>query len=519
MHWSERIANELIERYPDRQTYVCAAGISPSGAVHIGNFREIVTAYFVTKALRKQGRKVRFIFSWDDFDRFRKVPAGVDPGFEQYIGMPYVEVPCPFGCHASYAEHYEKEFELALAEFGIEPEFIYQSREYQSRRYNSLMLHAIRHRTEIYDILHAFKTGGAHDQERAVYYPVQVYCEECRRDTTTIQQFDEQTERLGYACICGHRGTLSILQATHMKLQWKIDWPMRWKMENVAFEPGGRDHSSETGSYNVSKVISENIFGNPAPSYAAYEFISMKGSHAKMSSSSGSNYTPGDLLKVYAPENILFMFAKYQPNAPFHIGLDEDVIRNYTEYERYRNPAASKELSPDIEAALELSMPDSHPGRAPKFSQLSGILPLVNFDYRLLQELLHRVGESYAKEQLEPTARRAEYWIKHWYPQKLITVKEHPDHQRYETLDSLERQWLHTVCDLLKDAELTGSTRMEKIYAICHHDDKKMMKQNQKRLFSLIYQLVLGRDEGPRIPILIEGVGVHRMLDLLNFQK
>ncbi|MGV2644915.1 hypothetical protein GNF86_26765, partial [Clostridium perfringens] len=55
-----------------------------------------------------------------------------DPAFEKFIGMPYVEVPCPFGCHSSYAAHYEQEFEASLAAFGIQPEFIYQSREYQS---------------------------------------------------------------------------------------------------------------------------------------------------------------------------------------------------------------------------------------------------------------------------------------------------------------------------------------------------------------------------------------------------
>ena len=50
-----------------------------------------------------------------------------------------------------------------------------------------------------------------------------------------------------------------------MKLNWKIDWPMRWMIEDVIFEPGGRDHSSETGSYNVSKEIARKIFNREAP--------------------------------------------------------------------------------------------------------------------------------------------------------------------------------------------------------------------------------------------------------------
>jgi lysyl-tRNA synthetase class I len=88
VHWAEKIAKQLIQNHPERQTFVCASGISPSGSVHIGNFREIVTTYFVTKALGKYKKNVRFIFSWDDFDRFRKVPMNIDPAFERYIGMP-----------------------------------------------------------------------------------------------------------------------------------------------------------------------------------------------------------------------------------------------------------------------------------------------------------------------------------------------------------------------------------------------------------------------------------------------
>ena len=77
MHWSDRIAQEIIRRRPDKEEYVCAAGISPSGSIHIGNFRDIATSYFVVKALRRQGKKARLLFSWDEFDRLRKIPVNV----------------------------------------------------------------------------------------------------------------------------------------------------------------------------------------------------------------------------------------------------------------------------------------------------------------------------------------------------------------------------------------------------------------------------------------------------------
>ncbi|AIQ68873.1 lysine--tRNA ligase [Paenibacillus graminis] len=517
MHWSEKIASRLIDNHPGQQTFVCASGISPSGHIHIGNFREIVTTYFVSRALEKAGKQVRFIFSWDDFDRFRKVPVQVDPSFGQYIGRPYTQVPCPYGCHTSYAEHFEQEFEEALQAFGIRPEFIYQSKEYQSRRYAPGILHALRSRGEIYDILMSFKTGKASEADRAAFYPVSIYCADCGRDSTTVHSFEEEKALLTYSCACGHHSSLSVPEADNIKLQWKIDWPMRWNMEQVLFEPGGRDHSSETGSYNVASVISERIFGKAPPMYEPYEFIRIKGSFAKMSSSSGNNYTPDDLLKVYAPENILFLFAKYQPGAAFHIGMDEDVLRNYTEYERYRKAYDSHTLTDDLRAAVELSLIDPMDDNTPGFGPVAGLLPLIHFDRQLLLEIMTRNGEKVDVKRLEQTAERAEYWVKHWMPQKLVTVNTRRDDARYETLEAHERGWLDAFCRLLRAGGMEDEPLMTEIYAICYDEDKKRMKNNQKRLFTLIYQLVLGRETGPRIPVLIQAVGMEKLLALLDF--
>ena len=83
MHWSEEIAKRVIERNPNKEEYVCAAGISPSGSIHIGNFRDVVTSYFVVRALQKMGKKARLLFSWDEYDRCRKIPATVAARFRR----------------------------------------------------------------------------------------------------------------------------------------------------------------------------------------------------------------------------------------------------------------------------------------------------------------------------------------------------------------------------------------------------------------------------------------------------
>ena len=79
-HWADQMADKIIREKGDLDSYTCASGITPSGTVHLGNFREIITVDLVVRALRDRGKKVRFIYSWDDYDVFRKVPANMpDP--------------------------------------------------------------------------------------------------------------------------------------------------------------------------------------------------------------------------------------------------------------------------------------------------------------------------------------------------------------------------------------------------------------------------------------------------------
>lgn len=520
MHWAYEIAEDLIQKYPDRKTFVCASGISPSGSVHIGNFREIVTTFFVVKALRNLGKQTRFILSWDDYDRFRKVPGNIDPSFEKYIGMPYADIPDPYGCHASYAEHFEKELEASAGAFGIDAEFIYQSKEYRSGRYNEHILQALKHRKTIYDIVTQFKTNDGSEEERGAFYPITVYCESCEKDDTEVQGFDEQSGTLEYACRCGHRDTLKVMKATNVKLNWKVDWPMRWMVEGVVFEPGGRDHSSETGSYNVSKKIAQTIFHYKEPEYVAYDFIGLKGGHGKMSSSSGNGITPGELLKVYLPEIILFMFAKYQPGSAFTIGLDEDVVKNYTEYERYRANDLSGSLQDEtIRRSLKLAEINRETDDFPKFNQVAGVLPLVNFDVELLRDVLSKMGENYSLSDLAEISSRATYWIQHYQPQKIIRVNDNKDVTFYRTLDEVEKIWLQRLCGIIRESEqLSQEQLMSDIYDICRVEDKKVMKASQKRLFQMVYKLVLDSRSGPRLPLLIQAVGQNKMLFLLDFQ-
>ena len=98
--WVSRFADEVIaeaERRAPGKPIVCASGLSPSGPIHLGNLREVMTPHLVADEIRRRGYACEHILTWDDYDRYRKVPAGVDPSWAEHIGKPLTSVPAPPG--------------------------------------------------------------------------------------------------------------------------------------------------------------------------------------------------------------------------------------------------------------------------------------------------------------------------------------------------------------------------------------------------------------------------------------
>lgn len=515
MHWAEEMARQIIERHPEKQEYVCASGISPSGSVHIGNFREVVTTHFVVQALLDLGKKVRFLFSWDDYDRFRKVPLNIPEHFEQYIGMPYSETPDPWNEQSSYARHFEVEFERTLELFGIQPDYIYQNQEYRSGRYTNHIIHALNQRKAIYDILVKYKTSAHSIKERDAFYPLTVYCKECRKDSTTIHSWSSETESYSYSCTCGFKDEVSIREEHRAKLNWKVDWAMRWAAEQVDFEPGGRDHSSASGSYTVSKEIAMKIFGYEAPIYLPYEFIRLKGHSKKMSSSSGNLITPDELLKIYPPSLILFLFAKQKTSTSFHIGFDEGVIRNYSEFERYL--ANFDRQSTEMKQILRWSGAIGETGKTPAFAQMAAIAPMTDFNRHVLKSVLDQEKLEYDDIPLEHLLDRIEYWIAHWSPERKFNIRAAPNSGFYQQLDSLHKKTLGEFVDRLQTIDNAHGKVLDAFYAVTRSADKKQTQQYQKEMSRILYQLTLTEDQGPRIPLLVQTVGFDRFISLISF--
>ena len=175
-HWADQMADKIIKEKGDLDLYTCASGITPSGTVHIGNFREIITVDLVVRALRDRGKNVknvRFIYSWDDYDVFRKVPANMpDPEIlTKYLRYPITMVPDTTGRNENYARHHEVDIEKELPRVGINPEFLYQASRYRANRYAEGMKKALQNRELIKECLNEYRDEQHKMKPEDVYWP------------------------------------------------------------------------------------------------------------------------------------------------------------------------------------------------------------------------------------------------------------------------------------------------------------------------------------------------------------
>lgn len=524
MHWSEVIADELIARKPDKEEYVCAAGISPSGSIHIGNFRDIATSLFVVKALRKRGKKAKLLFSWDEFDRMRKVPANVakvTKDFDKYIGFPYVDAPNPFGTEEkTYAEYFEHEFMESIKQFGITLDYRYQAQMYRSGAYRESILKALDKRGEIFDILDSFRTQDAQEGEREAYYPVSIYCSECKRDTTTITEYDDSTKIAKYTCKCGHCGTFDFNKDTNCKLAWKIDWPMRWMHEGVDFEPGGKDHAAPGGSYDTSRVIAEKIFGIQAPMFKGYEFIGIRGTTGKMSGSSGLNMTPDTLLKIYQPEVLLWLYARVEPNKAFNLCFDDGILRQYFEFDKQYNQYISGEADEHIKSIIEYSLINDRKISTVPMSLLVQLGSIVDFNVPMIETVFRKINMDYTAADFAERLDLAKYWLENCAPENANKLVPRRNFEVYNTLSDDIKAEIALLHDYLRDNTYTLDELNTELYAIpSKHfgENPDNLKTLQGDFFKAVYKLLLNKEKGPRLYLFLYAIEKADYLPLLDF--
>jgi len=551
--WVARTAAQVRaegERRHPGEVPTCASGISPSGPVHLGNLRELMTPHLVADEVRRNGTPCRHILSWDDYDRLRRVPAGLPDSFAEYVGRPLTGVPDPCGQHENYAEHFKAPLRDSLDRLGVQVTEISQTEMYTSGAYTAQIVLAMRRRADIGAVLARYRTRRPAAENTAAdntaaentaaddddepqageYYPFRPYCAVCGRDDTTVTAFDDETTEVTYACACGAVvGPIPIADVAG-KLAWKVDWPMRWAYEHVTFEPAGVDHSSPGSSFTVGGELVTDIFGGEMPLHFGYSFVGAPGS-AKMSGSRGGAPTPADALEIFEAPLLRWLYARRRPEQSITVAFNTEVGRTYDEWDALSRKVAEGNADPAAYAvfARASSTSDGPLPVTPRplpFRTLASVADITAGDQAQILRIVRDLTADdpvLTLDEVQPRLDCAQAWVTGYVaPGDRTQVRDVPDSARLAALTESEREAIKLlVSGMADDWSLEGLTTL--LYGIpklqrgllLSAPPTQELKVAQRAWFVLLYQLLVGQDTGPRLPTLLLALGQDRIRALL----
>ena len=349
--WPFQEAQRLLKRCPDGakpdgSPVLFETGYGPSGLPHIGTFQEVLRTTLVRRAFealigaKPEDGKTRLVAFSDDMDGLRKVPDNVPNQalLEANLHKPLSRVPNPFDTdHQSFSGHNNAKLREFLDRFGFEYEFIASSDLYNTGKFDDALRGVLRHNQAILDIM--LPTLRA--ERAATYSPImpisptsghvlQVPVEVVDAEAGTIRFTDENGSVVEQSALGGMS-----------KLQWKVDFAMRWVALDVDYEMYGKD-LTDTGvqSGKIARVL-----GGRKPEGLIYEmFLDQNGE--KISKSKGNGLSIEEWLQYGSEESLgFYIFPNPKSAKQLHVGVIPRAVDDYWQFrERLAEQPLDKQL-------------------------------------------------------------------------------------------------------------------------------------------------------------------------------
>ena len=481
---------------------ILQTGYGPSGLPHIGTFGEVARTSMMVNALKQLTDIPTEIITFsDDMDGLRKVPENV-PNQEllnNNLHKPLTQVPDPFEKFASFGEHNNEMLQDFLNKFNFEYNFKSSSVLYKNGFFNPTLQIILENYQGIMDII--LPTLGKERQR--TYSPFLPICPntgkvleipvlEILKDKSKII-FDNNGEKLEISILDGN-----------CKLQWKVDWAMRWYALDIDFEMYGKDLiESAILSSRIVKLI-----GKTNPSGFAYElFLDEKGE--KISKSKGNGITIDQWLEYASPESLsLYMYQNPKRAKKLYKEIVPKTVDEYLEL--IEKAKKQNELQLLMNPVWHV-----HNGKIPKedtimsFSMLLNLVETSNADSK---ELLWKFVKKYKKDISEKDHPIFDnligYAIK--YFNDVIKIQK-----KYKKANDSEKKALEALIKTLD--ECNDKMLPEDIQTLIYSTGKDNgYSENLRDWFKLIYEVVFGDENGPRMGFFISFFGVNETKELIK---
>ncbi|MBO6641077.1 MAG: lysine--tRNA ligase [Altererythrobacter sp.] len=520
--WPFQEAQRLLKRYPDGakpdgSPILFETGYGPSGLPHIGTFQEVLRTTLVRRAFeamigaKPEDGKTRLVAFSDDMDGLRKVPDNIPNAhvLEENLHKPLSRIPDPFEKgHESFAHHNNTKLREFLDRFGFDYEFVAANDMYNSGRFDDALRQVLRKNQDILDIM----LPTLREERRQTYSPVlpispntgkvlQVPVEVVDAEAGVIRFTDEDGSVVEQSALGGMS-----------KLQWKVDWAMRWYALDVDYEMYGKDLTDS--GVQSGKIV--KVLGGRKPEGLIYEmFLDEKGE--KISKSKGNGLTIEEWLTYGSEESLgFYIFNNPKSAKQLHVGVIPRAVDDYWQF---------RERIPTQDLDKQLGNPVWHLLRANggyEAEEAPGAGETLPVSYGLLLNLASVLGAEATPEALTDYLRTylGDVEIR---PELAVLIDNAINYTRDYIVPTLnKRAPVGGEVDALKalDAGLANASEetpaedlQTMVYEIGKQEDFGF--ENLRDWFRALYETLLGSEQGPRMGSFIALYGVANSRKLI----
>ena len=484
-----------------KKRIIFQTGYGPSGLPHIGTFGEVARTSMMINALNHiQKIESQLITFSDDMDGLRKVPENIpnDKILYDNLGKPLTSIPDPFNKYKSFGQHNNEKLKEFLIKFNFNFDFKSSTENYKKGNFNNSLMRVIEKYEEIMNII----LPTLREERRKTYCPFLPICPETgkvleipliemKKNGTVV--FDNKGKKLETDILNGN-----------CKLQWKVDWAMRWFTFDVDFEMYGKDLTE-------SAILSDKIcraLGKTPPNGFAYElFLDEKGE--KISKSKGNGISIEQWLRYASPESLaLYMY----PNPKRAKKLYSEVVpKTVDEYLALIEKFSQQKQSDKILNPVW----HIHNGKPPlekiimPFSMLLNLVGSSNADNKeILWKFINKFHKDIKPDNYPILDNLTEFAI-NYFKDKVEPNK------KFKSPDQVEKKALNNLIKKLKD--VNQDTKPEDIQTIIYTSGKENgYEKNLREWFKLIYQVIFGEVDGPRMGFFVSFFGVQETVKLIK---
>lgn len=501
---AKRILDKIGNKIPAKGYVLFETGYGPSGLPHIGTFGEVVRTSFVRHAFSCLAPEIptkMFCIS-DDIDGLRKVPENV-PNPEMiraYLGRPLTAIPDPFGTHQSYGHHMNARLCAFLDRFGFDYEFISATEQYKSGAFDATMLKVLENYEAILEIM--LPTLGVERQETySPFMPIDL--ESGKVIDKGVKSVNKQKGTVIYVNDQGQEKEIPVTGG-NCKLQWKVDFGARWYGFDVDYEIYGKDHYPNEKVY---RAICQALGRTPPVNYFYEMFLSEDG--AKISKSAGNGISVEEWLK-YAPEEsmALYMYQKPKTAKRLYFDVIPKAMDEYLTFlASYPNEDETKKLENPVFHIHFGQVPSSQFNLS--YSLLLNLASACNPESdSVLWGFISRYQAGLSKENSPLLAKMVSCSIN--YYNDFVRANKH-----YREANLIEKSAILSLKAALEliDQDSDVDILQNKVFEIGKNHG---YEKNMRDWFAVLYQVLLGQNQGPRMGSFIKLYGINNFIKLIE---